>query len=144
MLQKLIGGTIAKIVGEDAGKAVVEYFDNKQKLKQNLALAKLEGKVEVQKAKNALAAQKVENAHEWSMAQIKNSGWKDEYVLVLLSLPLILVFCPWTQLYVIEGFHALDETPEWYRWLIVTIMAAVYGIKPAVNIWRKKTGASDG
>ena len=139
---KLLGSVIGKIVGPEAGKDVIAYFDTKQKLKQALALAKIEGKVATQKAKNELASQKVQNEHDWSMAQIANSGWKDEYVLVILSIPLVLAFCPVTSDDVLAGFVVLDQTPEWFRWLVVSVFAAIYGIKPAVNIWRKKTNAA--
>jgi hypothetical protein len=36
--------------------------------------------------------------------------------------------------FVVLGFDALASTPEWYRWLIVMIYAAVFGIR----VWRRK------
>ena len=66
--------------------------------------------------------------------QIKNSGWKDEAVLVTLLIPLWLCFIPYTVVYVEKGFNALSLTPDWYQWLILVIFAAIYGVR----IWRRK------
>ena len=68
------------------------------------------------------------------MQSIRNSGWKDEYILILLSIPMVLSFVPFTVGYVQMGFAALSQTPEWYRWLIMLIFTAVYGIR----VWRRE------
>ena len=76
--------------------------------------------------------QQLDNA--WELEQIKNSGWKDEFVLLLLSIPLIMSFIPNMQPYVVGGFEALSMTPQWYQWLILAVFSAVYGIR----VWRRK------
>jgi len=63
-----------------------------------------------------------------------DSGWKDEFVLLLISIPMVLSFIPATVTYVENGFKALALTPDWYQWLILSIFAAVYGIR----VWRRK------
>ena len=79
-----------------------------------------------------MRGQEMDNS--WELEQIRNSGWKDEFVLILLSIPLILCFHPETVMYVELGFAALDKTPDWYQWLILAVFAAIYGIR----IWRRK------
>ena len=76
--------------------------------------------------------QEIDNS--WELEQIKNSGWKDEFVLLLLSIPLVMSFIPQMQPYVVDGFAALSTTPDWYQWLILSVFAAIYGIR----IWRRK------
>lgn len=125
MFAKLLG----KIIGGPAAEKAVEYFNEKQKLKQELKLAKLNGKIALERARE-------DNSAAWAQAHIANSGWKDEYVLVILSIPLVLVFIPGTSQYILQGFQVLEQTPEWYRWLIVSVMAAIYGIKPAWDRWK--------
>lgn len=125
------------IVGALLGKVapkVADYYQKKLELKHKLRLTKIEGKIRVEEAKIQRAERSEERDHEWELAQITNSGWKDEWVLILLSIPLILVFIPPTQEYVLNGFAVLDTTPQWYRWLLVMVMAAVYGIR----VWRRK------
>jgi hypothetical protein len=79
-----------------------------------------------------IRGQEMDNS--WELEQIKNSGWKDEFVLVLLSIPMVLSFIPSTVGYVEDGFAALALTPQWYQWLILAVFAAIYGIR----IWRRK------
>lgn len=65
----------------------------------------------------------------WELEQIKNSGWKDEWVLIVLSIPLVMCFIPWLAPFVLAGFEVLDKTPNWYQWLIGVIFTAIYGIR---------------
>jgi hypothetical protein len=127
-------GIIDRLLGGGLGEAAVGYFAKRAELKQQLALAKLEGAIAVEKAKAEYRCKDLEYDNAWELEQIKNSGWKDEYVLVLLSIPLVMVFIPFAQPYVLEGFSVLDQCPEWYRWLLVMIFAATYGIR----VWRRQ------
>lgn len=119
------------------GKALpsaAEFFMQKEKLKQEVQLEKLRGKIAWEEALTRRAEASEGRDHEWELARIKDSGWKDEWVLALLSVPLILVFIPATQPIILNGFAVLGETPDWYRWLVVVIFTAIYGIR----IWRRK------
>ena len=135
MIGSIIAKVIGKVVGEGAGNQAIDYFAKKQQLKYKLKLAKIEGQI-------GLAAAKLKAQAEWAAANIANSGWKDEWVLLLLSIPLVLAFIPGTVQYVHDGFAALEKTPAWYRWLIGSIMAAIYGIKPAWEFWKGKANGS--
>lgn len=118
------------IVGSLLGKVapkVAEYYQKKLELKYQYKLTKWESKI-----RRAEAAE--QRDHEWEQMQIRNSGWKDEYVLILLSIPLVGVFIPGLQPYILQGFQTLGQTPQWYQWLIVLIFTAVYGIR----VWRRK------
>jgi hypothetical protein len=85
-----------------------------------------------------MKTQRAENSegrdHEWEIESLRNSGWKDEWVLILISIPMVGSFIPSTVQYVVDGFEALSQTPDWYRWLILIIFSAVYGIR----VWRRK------
>jgi hypothetical protein len=114
--------------------AAATYFTRKMELKA-------EERQQAQAIKKALVERQLELIREgmhadasWELEQIKNSGYKDEWVLFLLSIPLILVFIPKTAPYVMEGFKILEQTPDWYRWLVMLIFTAIYGIR----IWRRQ------
>lgn len=124
---------VTALLGKVAPK-VADYYIQKQELKQQLKLKKLEGKVAVEMRKIERISESEGRDHEWELESIKNSGWKDEWVLILLSIPLILSFLPWTVVYVQMGFAALEQTPDWYRWLIMLIFTAIYGIR----VWRRE------
>lgn len=113
---------------------VAEYYIQKQKLKQEVQLEKLRGKAEYERQKTARAENSEGRDHEWEILSIKNSGYKDEWVLFLVSIPMVMSFVPAWQGYVVEGFKALEGTPDWYRFLILAIFSAIYGIR----IWRRK------
>lgn len=126
--------SILKSLLGSLGSSVVGFLDNRSQRKheqktQVLELEKLRHEKHIELIQNG---QELDNA--WELQQIKNSGWKDEFVLLLLSIPLIMSFIPNMQSYVVDGFEALSKTPDWYQWLILAVFTAVYGIR----IWRRK------
>jgi len=126
--------TILTALLSKALPAAADFFMNKEKLKQEVELEKLRGKIAWEEALTRRAEASEGRDHEWELARIKDSGWKDEWVLALLSVPLMLVFIPTTAPYVLEGFSVLEKTPDWYQWLVMLIFTAIYGIR----IWRRK------
>ena len=99
MIQALIG-PIANLAGT--------WFQNK------LEKTKAEGKAKVAEAKaRATVAEKVASGKiEWEgkMADATNDSWKDEFALVVLLAPAILVFIPGMREYVQRGFEMLANT----------------------------------
>lgn len=124
---------IGKLLGTFSEKAADIYIE-KKRLKNAVELERLRGKIAWQEALTRRASESEGRDHEWELESIRNSGWKDEWVLILLSVPLVLVFIPPMQPYVLAGFEVLAQTPEWYRWLVMLIFTAIYGIR----IWRRE------
>jgi hypothetical protein len=124
---------ITSILGNLGGK-VVEAISNRSERKHVEKIRHLEIEELRHKTKVELIAKGQELDNSWEMEQIKNSGWKDEAVLITLLIPLWLCFVPHTVIYVENGFRALAQTPDWYQWLILVIFTAIYGIR----IWRRK------
>jgi hypothetical protein len=124
---------VGKLLG-GFGEEVAGYYRDRQKLKHERELAKLKGKIAWEEAKTRRASESEGRDHDWELESIRNSGWKDELVIIVLTIPLVLVFVPFTQPYVEEGFKQLALTPDWYRWLIMMIYAATFGIR----LWRRK------
>ena len=121
------------LLGKVAPK-VADYYMQKQQLKQEVELEVLRGKAAYEKAKTQRASESEGRDHEWEIESIRNSGWKDELVIIVLTIPMVLVFIPYTAAFVLEGFEVLATTPDWYRWLILMIYAATFGIR----VWRRK------
>ena len=124
---------LGKIVGTITGPAV-DYFKQKQQLKYDLKLKTMEGKIKQEEAKANRAIKELDSDTAWELKQLEQQGWKDDQVLILISIPLVLVFIPSMAPYIFQGFSILATTPEWYRWLIMLIFTAIYGIR----IWRRK------
>ena len=112
---------------------VADYYIKKVELENEVVLEQLRGKIAWEQALSKRAEASEGRDHEWEIESIKNSGWKDEWVLIVLSIPMILVFFPWTQPYIATGFEHLQQTPDWYRWLTTMIYAATFGIR----LWRR-------
>lgn len=123
---------MSKLLGSFSEKAADVYI-KRQELKAEIKLEEMRGKVAYQQAKTQRAADSEGHDHDWEMESIKNSGWKDEWVLIVLSIPMILVFIPWTQPYIESGFVALAATPLWYRTTVMAIYLATFGIR----LWRR-------
>lgn len=124
---------VGKLLGSFSEQVAQVYLE-KKRLKHEAKMEQLRGKIEWEKALTRRASESEGRDHEWETESIRNSGWKDEMVIIVLSIPLVLVFIPFTQPYVEEGFKQLALTPDWYRWLVMMIYAATFGIR----IWRRK------
>ena len=130
MIQALIG-PLANLAGT--------WFQNK------IEKTKADGQAKVAEAKaRATVAEKVaagEVAWEGKMADATVDSWKDEFALVVLLLPAILVFIPGMKEYVKEGFAILSTLPEWYQYLLYIAISASFGIKgvgQAAKMFKKK------
>jgi hypothetical protein len=104
----------------------------------------LEGKNAKMKAKSEAEAQVMVTAAQskadWESIMASNSGssWKDEWLTLLFSIPMILCFFPQTVDYVHAGFQALEEMPDWYQYTLSVIVAASFGVRAAVGFMGKK------
>lgn len=73
----------------------------------------------------------------------QQNSWKDEFVLVLVSLPILLlvysVFSddPDIKIKIDLFFQYFKELPMWFQILFVSVVGAIYGIKGTELIKRK-------
>lgn len=117
----------------------------------NLAGTFLEGQLEKSKAKTAvkIAQAQAEAAVmqkratgeiDWDLEMAKASAhsWKDEWLTILFSIPLILAFCgDWGREVVKDGFLALEAMPDYYQYSLGVIVAASFGVRAATKFFRK-------
>ena len=114
-------------LGEIAG----EYLKERQKLKNDLKLAKLKGQIDLETAKFQAKAAQQNHIQTWEQTyvQAQATSWKDEVVLFVVLFPYIGAFIPVVQDYVLVGFQYLEQMPYWAVGLTVTIFLAIYGIR---------------
>ena len=128
MLQALIG-PVSGLIGS--------WMDSKteeQRGKSAVAKAKAEAeaKVMVSAATSTADCEKL-------MAKGSQSSWKDEWLTILFSIPLILAFAgEWGRTIVAEGFAALEVMPDWYQYTLGGIVAASFGVRSATKFFGKK------
>jgi len=101
--------------------------------------AKAEQKLTKIKAETELMTKQIAGEIDWDVEAIKSSkeSWKDEYLTILFSIPLLLCFLPFTVEYVERGFAALAMTPDWYKYTLGVIVSASFGIKGATKFFGK-------
>ena len=118
----------------------------------DLAGTWLRGKVETKAAETKARVAKAEaeaqimlsaatSEAEWErvMAQASTNSWKDEWLTILFSIPLILSFCgDWGRQITEQGFAALQVMPDWYQYTLGVIVAASFGMRSATKFFGGK------
>ena len=93
-----------------------------------------------------LHAQKMANGEvEYKKAVMANNnqGWKDEFVLILVSAPVMLLIWsifsddPEIMIKLEMFFEQFNNMPFWYQALFIGVVSAIYGLKGA-DIIKKK------
>jgi|TARA_Y100000015_G_scaffold16792_1_gene16121 uncharacterized ion transporter superfamily protein YfcC len=109
-------------------------FANKQKAKILMSEAAL------------LHSQKMANGeveYQAAVRQSNDKGWKDEFVLLLVSAPVLLLIWsvfsddPDIQQKLDIFFEKFGSMPFWYQSLFIGVVASIYGLKGA-DIFKKK------
>lgn len=92
---------------------------------------KAQGKIAISQAKINARVKKEEAKANMDLAAMDGMrySWKDEYLVILLSVPVILCFIPGLDQYALRGFQILNETPDWYRWAVTGMIAASFGLR---------------
>mgnify|MGYP001219395204 FL=1 len=117
----------------------------------SLASTWLEGKVEKTKAETGakvarakaeatIMEKKATGEIDWDLEAIKGSqsSWKDEWLVILFSVPLVLAFIPGMEGVVANGFQQLEAMPQWYQYSLGVIVAASFGVRSATKFFGKK------
>ena len=97
-------------------------------------------KVAKAKAEATIMEKKATGEIDWDlkMADASASSWKDEWLTILFSVPLVLAFCgEWGREIVSAGFTALDTMPEYYRYTLGIIVSASFGTRAATKFFKK-------
>jgi len=103
--------------------------------------AKTDAKVAQAKAEAIVMQKKATGEIDWDlkMADASASSWKDEWLTIIFSVPLVLSFCgEWGRQIVDDGFAALSTMPDWYQYTLGIIVAASFGVRSASKFFGKK------
>jgi len=82
--------------------------------------------------------------YQKSVMDNNNQGFKDELVLIIVVLPIVVL--AWS---VFSGdplakekldlfFQYFNNFPEFYKWLVLGIFGSIYGLKPGMDLIKKK------
>tara|TARA_R110000803_G_scaffold135911_1_gene202861 strand:+ start:1084 stop:1467 length:384 start_codon:yes stop_codon:yes gene_type:complete len=116
-------------------KTGAEVYKNKQESKQLESMA----------AKNHMAKMAAgEITYQKSVRDSNDQGIKDEIVLFIVVLPILIlaysIFSgdPLAQEKLDLFFKYFNNFPEFYKWLVVGIFGSIYGLKPGLDMFKKK------
>jgi len=100
--------------------------------------AKSEANLEITKARAEIAKKVAAGELEWNqaMAEASASSWKDEWLTILVSIPLVLAFTG-NEDVVMKGFAALEQMPDFYKTAVGVVFAASFGIQSIKNMMKK-------
>jgi len=114
-------------------KTASHIYQNKQKTKQLMSDAQM---------RHAEKMSTGEIEYKAKVIESNDKGWKDEFVLILVSLPiLVLVYSIFTDDVEIRNrldmfFEYFKQLPYWYQAIFIGVVSAIYGLKGA-DIMRK-------
>lgn len=117
-------------------KPVATYFNRRQEIKAQEHSQKLEIQKALTERQISLIEQGLAADMSWEMEYARQAGtsWKDEYTLIVVSVPLVMAFIPGLSGYVMAGFESFANTPVWYQVMVQTIFYATWGIR----LWRRQ------
>ena len=123
MWSSIVGG-----LASWAGKSVLAWLGNRQEVAQGKHEAKM---------------QTLSNESKWELEVIKKSDktWKDEVLLIIFCVPMVMLFAPipeWNEI-ASTGLERLGDAPAWYTGILGVMVAATFGMRKASDIFNKKT-----
>ena len=98
-----------------------------------LATSIIDGKTQIKLTEAEIKKKQLTGEIDWDLAAIKatENSWKDEWITLLFSVPLVLAFMPfaWAEDLVANGFAALEAMPQWYQISLGGIVSASIGLR---------------
>lgn len=87
-------------------------------------------------AKASVIKTAAKSTADWErvMAEATKNSWKDEWLTLVFSIPLILCFIPSMVPHIQQGFNALNTLPSWYHEILLVIVLASFGVKAGKGI----------
>ena len=76
-----------------------------------------------------------ESEYQGKLLEARQSDWKDEFVLVVLTLPILVIAWgvfsddPGAAAKITEFFEQFQQLPSWFTNLWILVVASIYGIK---------------
>lgn len=100
--------------------------------------ANADAKLETTKAKAEVMKKVAAGELDWNqaMAEASASSWKDEWLTILVSIPLILAFTG-NEDVVMRGFAALETMPDFYKTAVGVVFAASFGVQQLTKMFKK-------
>ena len=103
-----------------------KIYENKQKTKMAMSEAQL---------MHATKMAQGEEQYQGKLLEARQSDWKDEAVLIILTLPILVIAYgvfsddPAASEKIKQFFEQFQQLPSWFTNLWILVVASIYGIK---------------
>ena len=103
-----------------------KIYANKQRTKMAMSDAQL---------MHAEKMARGEESYQGKLLEARQSDWKDEFVLIVLTLPILVIAWgvfsddPGAAAKIKEFFEQFQQLPSWFTNLWILVVASIYGIK---------------
>jgi hypothetical protein len=117
---------------------VTEYFKGRQELKRvdleskkKIIEAEANAKLAISEAKIRMAEKGQLNDYDLDKLAMQNmeKSWKDDFVLILFSVPMVSAFIPSLADDALKGFEVIAKMPEWYMWVYIGMIIVIFGMR---------------
>jgi cation transport ATPase len=132
------------VVGNIVGEPLKEWQKRKTiKVEQAYELSKLAHQVKINQAQAAVEMAKNGQQNDYDLDRIamKNmdKSWKDELVLIVFLVPMMMAFFPKTADYALAGFAIIAKMPEWYVAIIIGMVVVIYGLRGLLKTYLQRS-----
>ena len=106
------------------------WLENKKiKTQQKMQIAEAQAKAEIKRIE--ITANEVKGDTNYDLEVLRNQKHtlKDEYALLIVTLPFIFSFLPWTQDYIVKGWEYLQQAPSWYSYIFIGAIGGSLGLR---------------
>ena len=116
---------------------ITGYFKDKNEIKK--VEVEAEKMLVLAKAEAEANKMKRESEQDYDLDKIAmiamDKSWKDEFLLILFSIPIAMCFLPEYRQYVEDGFKTLNIIPEWFMYIYVAMIVVIYGLRGLLRMF---------
>lgn len=124
-------GFLAKFFAGPVIKNIAGYIGDHFEKKRERKLIRMEADITLETKRQEAIMLKDTAEIKWDIIQAKNQAgsWKDEYMVIVLSMPFIGSFLPTIQDHILIGFQYLEQAPDSYLAAWALAVAASFGFR---------------
>jgi len=135
----VISGALTSLVAKP-----IEQWQERKTLKvtQKFELLKIEHDTKKAKANALLKMAATGKQQDYDLDKLAmqnmNKSFKDELVLIVFLVPMILAFIPDYAQYALAGFKIIAQMPHWYVGIIIGMVVVIYGLRGLLKTYLER------
>ena len=131
----MLGGLVT--IGSAIVSGISGYFKDKNEIKK--VQVEAEKMIKMTEAESKAKRLEREAEKDYDLDKLSmiamDKSWKDEFLLILFSIPIAMCFFPEYRQYVEDGFKTLNIIPEWFMYIYVAMIVVIYGLRGILRMF---------